>query len=63
MLENVKKQINKRVRKTFEEKYIDYVLSVQEVNLELEIDFFKRHNKMDVLQLDRMISLEINEVF
>ena len=62
MLENVKKQVNKKTRKTFEEKYIDYILSVQDKNIELEMQYIRRHNKLDVMRLDKWIGLSLQEV-
>ena len=62
MLETVKKYANRRVRKTLDEKFIDYMLSVHDMSLQLEIEYFKSHNKLDILKLDRFINSQFKEV-
>lgn len=56
MLETVKYEVNKRTRKSFNEKYIDYLLLIRDINIMDEFKFIKQHNKLDILKLDIWIS-------
>ena len=61
MLETVKKKVNRRTSKTFDEVYIDYIIYVQDKNIQLEFDYIRRHNKLDVLKLDKWIGSSLQE--
>ena len=55
MLEQVKKYSNRKVRKTFEDKYIERMMEYQDISLNLELQYIQKHNKLDVLKLDSYI--------
>lgn len=63
MLETIKQEINKNENLTFEQKYVNYLLSVQNLSIKLELDYIKKHNKLDVMKLDRVINRLINSSF
>lgn len=60
MLEAVKAHINNVADKPFEEFYADYLISVQEISIDLEISYYKLHNKLDILTLDKLICDGLN---
>lgn len=62
MLETVKRNIAKKSYKSFDEIYIDYLLKVQDVNILAEMEYIKKHNKIDVLKLDKWIAKELESV-
>ena len=56
MLETVKTLVSRRVRKSFDERYADYLISVHNKSIALELEYLKRHNKLDVMKLDKLIN-------
>lgn len=61
MLETVKKSVNRKVKKSFNERFIDYMLAVQGESILLEMDYLKKHNKLDILKLDKWIYASFEE--
>ena len=61
MLETVKRAVNRRVKKSFDEKFIDYMLSVQGESIFLEMEYLKKHNRLDVMKLDKLINASLKE--
>lgn len=61
MLETVKKSVNRKVKKSFNERFIDYMLTVQGESILLEMDYLKKHNKLDILKLDKWIYASFEE--
>lgn len=61
MLETVRRLVRRNVRKTFDEKYVDYIISVQGKSILLELDYLKTHNRLDILKLDALIERELRE--
>ena len=57
MLDNIKKQASRRYA-TFESRYIDYLLSIHNQTIMLEMEYIKKHNKLDIFKLDRLIAKE-----
>lgn len=62
MLETVKRCIRKRETRTFDERFVEYMLDVQNKNVLLEMKFLRTHNQLDVLQLDHLISNSLRDV-
>ena len=61
MLETVKKSIKKKRAETFNEVFIDYIISIQDKSIELEMEYIKRHNRLDVLKLDKWVNASLYE--
>lgn len=62
MLDTLKEHIQCKNFRGFEEFYIDYVLSIQDRHIILEMEYIKKHNKLDILKLDRWITSSLAEV-
>lgn len=62
MLAVVKKYIENLDAKTFDEKFTDYVSSIDSHMSKLEWDYLLKYNKLDILQLDRLITQSLNQV-
>lgn len=57
MLETVKRYIKKDIpNESFEKFFINYILAVQDKNIELEMEYLVSHNVLDIMKLDRLIS-------
>ncbi len=61
MLETICNYINNKSFVDFEELFVDYVLSIQNQSVLLEIEYLRKHNKLDVLKLDKLINKELEE--
>ena len=61
MLETVKRSVNRKVKKSFDDKFIDYMLTVQNESIILEMKYLKTHNKLDVMNLDSLIDASFKE--
>ena len=61
MLETVKKTIRKRESRSFDERYIDYIISIQNKNIQLEMDYIRKHNTLDIMKLDKWVSGSLQE--
>ena len=63
-LDRVRRKINKISKDTtsFDELFVDYIMDVQDKSIQLEFDYFKRHNKLDILKLDKLINEELKMV-
>lgn len=61
MLETVKNIISQKVVTSFEEKFTDYLISVHDTNIGLELKYLQKHNKLDVMKLDKLISLSFEK--
>ena len=61
MLETVKRSVNRKVKKSFESKFIDYMLAVQGESILLEMEYLKKYNKLDVMKLDKLINASLKE--
>lgn len=60
MLKKLKRRLRKVYRReeTFEEKFLQYVAEMNELNIGLEFDYIKKHNKLDIMNLDSWIDNE-----
>lgn len=56
MLDKIKEEVHKHPYATFNSRYIDYLLEVQDSSILLEMKYLKTHNQLDILKLDRLIS-------
>lgn len=63
MLETVRKYSTKKVRKTFEDLYVEYMLAVHSKSILLEMKYIQNHNRLDIMKLDKWVQSEIEEVF
>lgn len=61
MLETVRKYVHKRSKKTFDEKYLDYIITMQDKSILLEMEYIKTHNHLDILKLDKWIQSAFEE--
>ena len=48
---------------SFEERFIDYLLSIQNQSIVLEMEYIKRHNTLDILKLDKWIENDLKELY
>lgn len=62
MLSEIKKEVSKYPYPTFNSKYIDYLLAVQDRSILLEMKYLKTHNQLDILQLDKLISKDFDRM-
>ncbi len=62
MLQTVKSLINKRNVPSFEEKFVNYTLKIYNTNIISEMDYIKKHNKLDVMKLDKWITSAFEEL-
>lgn len=62
MLDEIKREVNDASYPTFNSRYIDYLLEVQDRSILLEMKYLKTHNTLDVLKLDRLISREFDRI-
>lgn len=58
MLETVKQTIENLPYIKFGDYFHQYVLSVQDMNIDAEIAFFVKHNFLNALAIDRLIDVE-----
>lgn len=56
MLETVRSEIKNLPSCTFSQYFIEYVMSVQDSNIDSEFSYLRRHNQLDILNVDRLIS-------
>lgn len=56
MLETVRKEIKNLPSCTFSQYFIEYVMSVQDSNIDSEFSYLRRHNQLDILNVDKLIS-------
>lgn len=61
MLETVRKCIRKKEPKSFNERFVDYIISVQDKSILLEMEYIKKHNKLDALNLDKWVGASLQE--
>lgn len=61
MLETIKKLINKKDNPSFDSRYVDYMLEVQNDCILFEMSYLKQHNKLDVMKLDKLVSRSLKE--
>lgn len=61
MLGTVKKYIKKNSNVSFESKFIDYMIGVQNTSILLEMQYLIKYNKLDVLKLDKLIDASFKE--
>lgn len=61
MLETVKRAVNRKVKKSFDERFIEYMLTAQGESILLEMDYLKKHNKLDIMKLDKLINASFKE--
>ena len=61
MLETVKRAVNRKVKKSFDDRFIDYMLTVQNESILLEMKYLKTHNKLDIMKLDSLIDHSFKE--
>lgn len=62
MLDEIKRKVDDTSYPTFNSRYIDYLLEVQDRSVLLEMKYLKTHNTLDVLKLDRLISREFDRI-
>ena len=64
MLGKVKRYINKQKKSdiSIEEKIAQYMLDMQEQTIQYEWEYISKHNKLDLLNLDKWIQLEYEKV-
>lgn len=62
MLEMIKCEISQPTSDTFYSKYIDYIIKVHNRSILLEMEYLTKHNKLDVLGIDALISKSFDEV-
>lgn len=62
MLDEIKREVDDTTYPTFNSRYIDYLLEVQDRSILLEMKYLKTHNTLDVLKLDRLISREFDRI-
>lgn len=56
MLETVKKAISELPKESFNQYYMNYILEIQDKSIDEEFKYLRRHNKLDILNIDRWIS-------
>lgn len=61
MLETVKRLLNKKDVPSFESKYVDYMLGIQNDCILFEMSYLKQHNKLDVMKLDKLVNNSLKE--
>lgn len=61
MLENLRWKISRSARKSFNKRFVDYMVEIHETNLVLELDYIKKHNDLDVFKLNKVISQMIED--
>lgn len=54
MLQTVRKAIN-QVHPDFDSYYMNYVMSVQDANLEYEMKYMVKYNHLEILDMSRII--------
>ena len=59
MLETVKHTIKNIPFITFEEYFIQYVMQMQDTNIDDEVTFVMRNNSLSTLSVDRLIHNEV----
>lgn len=59
MLETIKKAIEEVPFISFEEYFTNYVMAVQDVNIDNEVSFMLRNNSLTTLALDKLINNEV----
>lgn len=62
MLETVKAYSKKNLRKTFSHRFVEYMMDMQYLSIRYEFEYIRRHNKLDVLNLDRYINSNLKAV-
>ena len=62
MLETVKAYSKKNLRKTFSHRFVEYMMDMQHLSIQYEFEYIRRHNKLDVLNLDRYINSNLKAV-
>lgn len=62
MLETVKAYSKKNLRKTFSHRFVEYMMDMQDLSIQYEFEYIRRHNKLDVLNLDRYINSNLKAV-
>lgn len=62
MLETVKAYSKKNLRKTFSHRFVEYMMDMQYLSIQYEFEYIRRHNKLDVLNLDRYINSNLKAV-
>lgn len=55
MLETVKDYISCIPNKSFNQYFVEYMIAVQDSNIEEEISYLLSHNTLDVLSMGRVI--------
>lgn len=65
MLGKVKRKVNKyrKSNTKFEELYVNYLLFIQDKNILTEMEYIKKHNDLDVFNLDKWINNSLKKVF
>ena len=63
MLDVVSHKVKSRRYPSFEERFIDYLLSIQNQSIMLEMEYIKRHNTLDILKLDKWIEHDLKELY
>lgn len=63
MLENIQKYIKECLdsTKSFSERYIEYIMSIQNQNISYEFEYIMKHNNLDIMKLDTLISSSFEE--
>lgn len=59
MLETVKSAIKDAPFISFEQYFVRYVMEVQDQNIDQEVSFLFRNNKMNMVLLNRLISTQL----
>lgn len=62
MLQTVRAELSKDYPK-FEVLFVDYLMEQKELDIRYELDYMKRHNNVDVLNLNLWISTYLNKGF
>lgn len=56
VLDYLKSKLSRSARKSFNERFIDYMLQIQDTNLVLEMEYIEKHNNLDVFKLNKVIA-------
>lgn len=61
MLDQLRRKLARPARKSFDEKFVDYLVQIQETNLVFEMEYIEKHNNLDVFKLNKVISSMIKD--
>lgn len=61
MLKQIKIMLNSPIL-SFDDFYLQYIVSVQDMNIQAEFDYLINHNTLTVQSLDKLISNNLGEL-